>query len=192
LPTPYLALLPELLALRPDESILIQPGGAVPGLHGMAMVAPACGKRTYVQPRMVPEIDTNGFPLSLPQGGARGAWLVSGQWLAGASGVWLRRFLLGHNALDALLCLPAENWPGRQGASWLLLVRPWRQRRLIGWIGSPPNPAPRLGSPPMTGGVLSYREIVAAHAAWQGKLAHPHTLPLTWDTALYHLERFGL
>ncbi len=192
LPAPYLALLPELLKPRRHETIVFQPGGPLPGCHGIARVARGSGPNLFTMPRLAPEIITDGFNYLLAHASARGAWFVTTPLLAGHTGLAIRRALLAQNRLDALLCLPPEDCFNEQCQIWLLLIQPRRRRTLTGLIGPRPARTPRLAGSPMTAALPNYPDIVAAHTAWRAGLAHRYYLPGTPATVLDELERFGL
>jgi hypothetical protein len=165
LPAPYLALLPELLKPRRHETIVFQPGGPLPGCHGIARVARGGGPNLFTMPRLAPENITTGFNYLLAHASARGAWFVSTPLLAGHTGLAIRRALLAQNRLDALLCLPPKSCLKKQHLIWLLLIQPRRRRTVAGLIRPRPAHTPRLTSSPMAAAPLNYPDIVAAHTA---------------------------
>ncbi len=119
--------------------------------------------------------------IELPYGYA--AWLLPATLLGSKEGKALRQFLLQQNWLDVLMPLYRLEVCKVGAPFWLLLLRPARTQRLVGFIGARPGHEPSAWNAKLA--------AAACKAFWERRL-HPGYLPLPWDVALQELYRFGL
>lgn len=71
-----------------------------------------------------------------------------------------------------------------------MLIRMDRTARLVGLIGPPPVDLIGLDKPDWA--PLPYTMIRSAYVAWQKRMPHSGTLPLTRDALLYQMARYRM